>query len=90
MYGQTDRYKKIQPDRPEVNEELIGSRIEQMWEFIELDVNKVNQWCNGTVVAINKLNKVQIKWEEYTLHEGHPKMSQETLVKSRSNKHIAG
>ena len=31
MDGQTDRYEKIQPDRPEVNEELIGARIEQMW-----------------------------------------------------------
>ena len=25
IYGQTDIYEKIQPDRPEVNEELIGA-----------------------------------------------------------------
>ena len=54
MDGQTVRYKKIQTDKPEVNEELIGAQIEQMWEFNELDGNKANQWCMGTVVAIKK------------------------------------
>ena len=61
-----------------------------MWEFNELDGNKVNQWCKGTVVAIKKGNKVKIQWEEDTLHEGYPKISQETLAKSRYNKHVAG
>ena len=28
MDGQTDRYEKIQPDRPEVNKELIGAQID--------------------------------------------------------------
>ena len=54
MDVQTNRYKKIQPDRPEVNEELIGAQIDQLWEFNELDGNKVNLWCKGKVVAINK------------------------------------
>ena len=81
MDGQTDRYKKIQTDRPEVYEELIGARIEKMWEFNELDGNKVNQLCKGTVVKIKKENKVKIKWEEDTLHEGYPKISKETLEK---------
>ena len=58
---QTDRYKKIQPDRPEVNKELIGARIEQMWGFNELDGNKLNQWYKGIVVSINKVNKVHIQ-----------------------------
>ena len=68
MGGQTDRYEKIQPDKPKVTEELIGAQIKQLWEFNELDGNKVNQWCKGTVVAINKVNKLHIQWEEYTLH----------------------
>ena len=79
MYGQTDRHEKIQPDRPEVNEELIGARIEKMWEFNELDGNKVNQWCKVIFIATNKLNRVHIQWEKDTLYEGHPKISQETL-----------
>ena len=54
MDGQTDRYQKIRPDRPELKKELIGAQIEQLWEFNELDGNKVNQWCKGTVVAIKK------------------------------------
>ena len=83
MYGQTDRYEKIQLDRPEVNEELIGARIEQLWEFNELDSNKVNQWYKGTVVATKKGNTIHIQWVEDTLHEGHPKIPQEKLAKSR-------
>ena len=80
MDGQTDRYEKIQPDRPEVKKELIGSWIEQLWEFNELYGNKVNQWCKGTFVATKKGNKVQIQREEDNLHEGHPKISQDKLA----------
>ena len=61
-----------------------------MWEFNELDGNKLNQWCKGKVVAIKKGNKVQIQWEQDILHECYPKISQETLVKSRYNKHVLG
>ena len=55
-----------------------------MWEFNELDENKVNQWCKGTVLAIKKGNNMHIQWEQDTLHEGHPKISQETLATSES------
>ena len=76
MDGQTDRYEKMQPDWPEVKEELIGAQIDKMWESNELYGNKVNQWCKGTVVEIKKVNKVHIQWEEDTLHEVNPKISQ--------------
>ena len=33
---------------------------------------------------------MHIKLEEDNLHEGHPKISQETFAKSRYNKHFAG
>ena len=33
---------------------------------------------------------MHIQLEEDNLHEGHPKISQETLSKSRYNKHVAG
>ena len=69
---------------------LIGAQIDQLWEFNELDGNKVNQWCKVTVVAIKKGNKLHIQWEEDTLHEGHPKISQEMLAKLRYNKHVVG
>ena len=68
MDGKADRYKKIKPDRSEVNQELIGAQIDQMWEFNQLYGNKVNQWCKGKVVAIKKRNKVHIQWEEDTLY----------------------
>lgn len=35
--GQTDRYEKMQPKRLEVDENLIGARIEQLWYFNEND-----------------------------------------------------
>ena len=50
----------------------------------------MNQWCKGTVAEIKKGNKVHIQWEEATLHESYPKISQETLAKSRYNKNVAG
>ena len=33
---------------------------------------------------------MHIQLEEDTLHEGYPKISQETLAKSRYNKNVAG
>ena len=33
---------------------------------------------------------MHIQWEEDNLHAGHPKISQETLAKSRYNKNVAG
>ena len=41
----------------------------------------MNPWCKGAFVATKKGNKVKIQWEEDTLHEGYPKILQETLKK---------
>jgi hypothetical protein len=53
-----DRYEKLQPSRPEVDEQLIGQGIEQLWIYEEEDEETVPQWCQGVAVAINNGNNL--------------------------------
>ena len=42
--GELDRYEKLQPrTRSEVDESLIGVKVEQLWEYTEPDGSKVLQ-----------------------------------------------
>ena len=41
--GLADRQEQMQPPRPEINEEIIGLEIEQLWMFEEADGSKVPQ-----------------------------------------------
>ena len=43
--GVLDPYEKGQEPRPDVDEDLIGAKIEQLLEFTEEDVTVVWQWC---------------------------------------------
>jgi len=36
----TDRYERMQPPRPEVDANLVGLKIEQLWSFVEEDGRK--------------------------------------------------
>ncbi len=45
--GEIDRYEKLQPSRPEVDEQLIGLEIEQLWIYEEEDGKKFH---NGVKV----------------------------------------
>jgi hypothetical protein len=58
--GTIDRYEKLQPSRPEVDEQLIGQEIEQLWIYEEEDGETVLPWCQGVVVAIKNRNKDHI------------------------------
>lgn len=88
MNGETDRYEKLQPMKPPVDEKLIDKRIEQLWEFFEPDGTANNIWCAGVVVAVKKNSKVHIQWEEKYLREGDPAVTQERLLSSKWNKHV--
>ena len=68
--GMIDRYEKLQPSRPEVDEKLIGLEIEQLWIYEEEDGEKAPQWCQGVVVAIKNRSKVHIQWNENCLRHG--------------------
>ena len=88
--GNTDRYEKLQPTPPEVDEYLIYYNIEQLWGYKEDDGNKVNQWFRGTVVAIKFGGKVHIKLDDTFLRPGDTRITEEKLLKSKWNKHVRG
>ena len=77
--GISDRYERMQPPRPEVDANLVGLDIEQLWTFVEEDGTKVLQWCQGTVVAIKTRDRIHIKWREDCLHDGDMPITEEVL-----------
>ena len=86
--GVVASYEKRQGAMPDVDETLIGAKIEQLWEFKEEDGTVVPQWCQGEVVAVKNNNKVHIQWDESCLRKGDPKVTQERFLKSKWNKHV--
>jgi hypothetical protein len=88
--GISDRYERMQPPRPELDANLVGLDIEQLWTFVEKDGTKVLQWCHCTVVAIMTRDRVHIKWSEDCLHDGDMSITEEILKKSKYNKHVQG
>ena len=49
--GIIDRHERLQPTRPEVNEDLIGAKLEILYSYVEPDGSNKNMWCQGVVVA---------------------------------------
>jgi hypothetical protein len=41
--GTIDRYEKLQPSRPDIDEKLVGLEIELLWIYEEEDGEKVPQ-----------------------------------------------
>jgi hypothetical protein len=88
--GVIDRHEKLQPARPEVDEDLIGAEIEILYSYDEPDGSTLNMWCQGEVVAVRTKNRVHIEWDASTLREGDEPITEETLLKSKYNKHVIG
>ncbi len=88
--GAIDRYEKLQPSRPEVDEQLIGLEIEQLWIYEEEDGEKVPQWSQGVVEAIKNRSKVNIQWNKNCLRNGDLPITEEALMRSKYNKHVEG
>ena len=61
-----------------------------MWEYEEDDGSKVNQFCQGAVVAIKIGGKVHIKWYDTCLKPGDPTITEGKILKSKYNKHVHG
>ena len=61
--GEKDRYERMQPEKPNVDETLIGSRIEMCWVYTEQNRTKVKVWCKCLVVAVLKGDKVHVQWD---------------------------
>jgi hypothetical protein len=88
--GIIDRHERLQPTRPEVNEDLIGAELEILYSYVEPDGSNKNMWCQGVVVAVLTQNKVHIEWEPSTLREGDDSITEEVLLKTKYNKHVIG
>lgn len=53
MDGISDINKKKQSkSQPIIDGTFIGTRIEQLWAFIEFDGITKSRWCKGTVVSV--------------------------------------
>ena len=70
------------------DENFIGAKIEQLWEYTEKDGTVVPQWCQGTVVAVKKNSRVHIKWDKLCLREGDPEITQEKFMETKWNKQV--
>ena len=86
--GEVDKYEKMQGKMPKRDEQLIGTRIEQLWVFTEEDGTKVPEWCRGVVVAIKSGDRVRIEWDDACHRDGDPKFSDKKLLKSKWNKQV--
>ncbi len=64
--------------------------MERLLSYDEPDGTLSNMWCQGMVVGVKKNNKVPIKWDGSTLREGDIAITEETLLKSKYNKHVLG
>ena len=88
--GIIDRHERLQPTRPEVNEDLIGAELEILYSYIEPDGSNKNMWCQGVVVAVLTQNKIHIEWDASTLRDGDESITEEVLLKTKYNKHVIG
>jgi hypothetical protein len=90
VQGLTDRHEKLQPPRPEVDAKLVDKEMEMLFAYKEPDGSINMMWCQGTVMAVKKNSKVHIKWDISTLREGDKAITEETILKSKYNKHVLG
>ena len=88
--GIIDRHERLQPARLEVDEDLIGAEIEILYSYDKLDGSTTKMWCQGEVVAVRTRNRVHIQWDTSTLRDGDESITEETLLKTKYNKHVIG
>ena len=61
-----------------------------MYSYDELDGSTTKMWCQGEVVAVRTRNRVHIQWDTSTLRDGDESITEETLLKTKYNKHVIG
>ena len=85
--GIVDRYERMQPSRPKVDETFLGAKIQQFWEYTETSGKVVGMWCKGEVVGILKNNHVHVEWNKEYLRPGDKKVTKQKLLQTFWNKH---
>ena len=80
----TDRQELI---APEINNTLIGYKIEMLFEYIDIDGSQLTNWYHGKVTGIKneRTNAVIIEWDQECLGEGDQKRTVEKLLPTKYN-----
>ena len=86
--GAKGRHERMQPPRPNVGEGIIYQRIEQGWDFEEMNEKVVPMWCRGTIVAAKRNSRVHIRWDGDNVREGEPNIMEERFLVSKWNKQV--
>ncbi len=61
-----------------------------LYSYDEPDGSTKNMWCQGVVVAVRTRNRIHIEWDTSTLRDDDQPITEETLMKSKYNKHVIG
>ena len=72
---------------PEINEALIGYKIEMLFEYTDIDGSQSTNWYHGKVIDIKneRTNVVMIEWDQECLGAGDKKMRVEKLLPTKFN-----
>ena len=50
--GIVDRHEKMQPARPEIDENLVGAEMEILYAYDKPDGSEKNMWCQCVIVTV--------------------------------------
>ena len=81
--GETDRDAIRQTYvMPEVDENLVGFKIEYCFTYSDDDGTPYDAWCDGVVEKVinEKTRMVLIRWNEKKVHEGDQLVSRHKLA----------
>ena len=72
---------------PKVNSELIGFKIEMLFQYDNEDGTTYVNWCNGVIISIlnEKSYYVKVRWNQECLGQGEPNITKEKLLASKWN-----
>ena len=86
--GDGDRWSEMQQySAPDINKDLVGFRLEKLFEFTEADGSTLLEWCHGEIVAIKnaKTNTVQVEWDQQFVRTKNESKTFEKLLPSKWN-----
>lgn len=64
---ETNIKQNLQPfDIPEIDKNLIDTKIEMLWKFTESNKTIKLYWCFGTVIAFKCNGKLEVEWDDKT------------------------
>ena len=86
--GKSDRWAARQQNiMPAVNSELIGFKIEMLFQYDNEDGTTYVNRCNGDIISIlnKKSDYVKVRWNQECLGQGGPDITKQKLLASMWN-----